>query len=225
MAGARTARTGVPRVWLSRVCFLAKHHTRYANTTHGSRVWWRVWGLPYGVTPHPHAAHTHCPLGAAPRPNATHAKATHGNAGSARSVRCASGVALARGTLQPHMPTATKQPCRHPGCRRLVHVGGTGRCTAHQRAARRAQDAARPAWYAWYGEAWWRRESKLFLRANPVCMCGCGQPANVVDHDPPHKGDRAAFMDAARWRPMTKRCHDRKTYRQDGAFGKEATRT
>jgi 5-methylcytosine-specific restriction protein A len=74
-------------------------------------------------------------------------------------------------------------------------------------------------------DARWRKESKLFLRAHPMCQCkdchGHGKPAEVVDHVIPHRGDRALFWSAWNWQPMAKACHDRKTVLEDGGFGKD----
>lgn len=60
----------------------------------------------------------------------------------------------------------------------------------------------------------WQKARAAFLARNPLCRCiECVRlkrvrAANVVDHDPPHRGDPAAFWDAARWVPLNKRCHD-----------------
>lgn len=60
----------------------------------------------------------------------------------------------------------------------------------------------------------WQRARAAFLAAHPLCKCfECKRldrvrAANVVDHDPPHRGDRAAFWDRSRWVALNKRCHD-----------------
>jgi 5-methylcytosine-specific restriction enzyme A len=59
----------------------------------------------------------------------------------------------------------------------------------------------------------------MYLRANPLCECGCQQPATVVDHKKPHNGDRALMYAWDNLQSMTKACHDRKTASQDGGFG------
>ena len=61
----------------------------------------------------------------------------------------------------------------------------------------------------------WRRESKRFLRNNPLCV-ECGRqgivvPAVVVDHIIPHKGDMAKFWDMDNWQGLCAECHNRKT--------------
>lgn len=89
-----------------------------------------------------------------------------------------------------------------------------------------------------YGSRW-AKARETFLRQRPLCECdecqalGRLEPATVVDHITPHKlkaaldgGDadavRAAqvlFWDSGNWMPMAKRCHDKKTAREDGGFG------
>lgn len=44
--------------------------------------------------------------------------------------------------------------------------------------------------------------------------------ASVVDHRRPHRGDMKLFWDRNNWQSMAKECHDRKTAREDGGFGK-----
>jgi len=67
----------------------------------------------------------------------------------------------------------------------------------------------------------WQQASKEFLAQprNRLCACGCGQVADVVDHIIPHKGNMSLFWDRTNWQPMNRRCHSRKTARQDGGFG------
>lgn len=71
----------------------------------------------------------------------------------------------------------------------------------------------------------WRRARLSYLAEHPLCECeeckrlGRELPAEVVDHIIPHKGDKALFWDRNNWQAMNKRCHDRKTAREDGGFG------
>ncbi len=77
-------------------------------------------------------------------------------------------------------------------------------------AARRGYDAA------------WRRARLSFLAEHPLCeTCrGAGrlEPATVVDHVVPHRGDRVLFWDVGNWAASCKRCHDAKTARE-GRWG------
>ena len=74
-----------------------------------------------------------------------------------------------------------------------------------------------------YGRKW-KKLSKLFLMANPLCLrCkrdGRVTMATIVHHVIPHRGDETLFWDRSNWQAMAKACHDRKTAREDGAFGR-----
>ena|SRR5687767_5225131 len=58
----------------------------------------------------------------------------------------------------------------------------------------------------------WDKAAKLYRRANPLCV-GCLalgriEPATLVDHIEPHKGDQARFNDQANWQSSCKWHHD-----------------
>lgn len=69
-----------------------------------------------------------------------------------------------------------------------------------------------------YGRRW-QRLRQAFLAQNPLCACGCGYPATVVDHKRPHNGNDALLYDWDNLQAMAKPCHDRKTAALDGGFG------
>lgn len=69
----------------------------------------------------------------------------------------------------------------------------------------------------------WRNGRLRHLREHPLCVA-CRGIAQVVDHEPPHKGNEAAFFDESTWVSLCKRCHDAKTAKHDGGFG-NAVRT
>lgn len=71
-----------------------------------------------------------------------------------------------------------------------------------------------------YGRQW-QALRRAYLAAHPVCECGCGYPATVVDHRVPHNGDRALMYAWDNLQAMTKPCHDRKTATHDGGFGNQ----
>lgn len=76
---------------------------------------------------------------------------------------------------------------------------------------------------AWYRDARWHRRRAAQLRDHPSCV-DCGAGATHADHDPPHKGDEAAFFTG----PLKSRCascHNRKTARYDGGFGNPVRHT
>lgn len=100
--------------------------------------------------------------------------------------------------------------------------------TAARRESQRLYDRTRannPA-RALYGTAQWQKLRKAKLTANPLCECDfCTAhkrvtPATVVDHKIPHKGDRGLFFDYSNLQSLGKNCHDSKTAREDGGFGR-----
>lgn len=124
------------------------------------------------------------------------------------------------------MPTAAPRPCSAAGCGVLVH-DGSGRCEKHRKAGRQAMDERRGS-SAERGYSYaWQKARAGFLRNHPLCKAhddkGEVVPATVVDHIVPHRGDRALFWDSSNWQPLCKRCHDIKTAREDGAFGRLPT--
>lgn len=48
---------------------------------------------------------------------------------------------------------------------------------------------------------------------------GILRAATVVDHIKPHKGDMEVFWDLSNWQGLCEPCHNKKTAREDGAFG------
>jgi len=68
----------------------------------------------------------------------------------------------------------------------------------------------------------WARESKAFLAAlgNPLCACGCGRPADMVDHIRAPKGDMRLFWDRSNWQPYNGVCNRRKNIKSEGGFGR-----
>ena len=48
------------------------------------------------------------------------------------------------------------------------------------------------------------------------CMAeGRYVPATVVDHIQPHRGNTVLMWDESNWQALCKRCHDRKTRKED----------
>ncbi len=108
------------------------------------------------------------------------------------------------------MPCRPPSPCGTPGCAELVHGGG--RCPKHKREQQCDHDRERPNSTArGYGRRW-RKASKAFLAANPLCVfCerrGRVTAATVVDHIVPHRGNARAFWNRDQWQPLCKPCHD-----------------
>src|SRR4051794_6169557 len=91
-------------------------------------------------------------------------------------------------------------------------------------AARTRQHRAQPERHRLYGHKW-RVASKAYLVKHPWCArCMADKwehhTAQVVDHKQPHRGDLGLFWDSSNWQPLCKECHDRKTAREDGGFGR-----
>jgi len=72
-------------------------------------------------------------------------------------------------------------------------------------------------------DARWRQARRAYLRTNPLCVeclkMGIVKSAKIVDHIKPHKGNMDLFWDEANWQSLCERCHNKKTAREDGAFG------
>lgn len=118
------------------------------------------------------------------------------------------------GTEVTDMPYKPKVSCRHPCCPNLVPAGQKY-CEEHKALQ---PEESRSAATKGYG-ARWRLESKKFLALHPLCEeClkeGKATPATVVDHIVPHQGDPKLFWDRSNWQALYKRCHDKKTRRDD----------
>jgi hypothetical protein len=71
---------------------------------------------------------------------------------------------------------------------------------------------ANPEFKRLYNSARWKRLRAAQLAASPLCaMCvklGRVNPAGVVDHKRPHRGDEELFFDAANLQSLCKLCHD-----------------
>lgn len=101
-------------------------------------------------------------------------------------------------------------------CGRLNPKGQRCPCkTARDAAYEQARGSATERGY----DGAWRKASKAFLAAHPVCV-SCDKSATLVDHVTAHKGDRVLFWDRSNWQPMCASCHGRKTVREDGGWGK-----
>jgi 5-methylcytosine-specific restriction protein A len=94
-------------------------------------------------------------------------------------------------------------------------------CETHAREKANRYDASRrhEDWRQLYHEARWRRERARWLRKQAHLLCiyclaeGRTTPANSIDHDPPHDGDRVKFYDRSTWRPSCVSCNARRARR------------
>ena len=112
------------------------------------------------------------------------------------------------------MPIKLKVPCKHPGCPVLI-LSGTKYCEKH--AALHPEEVRSAAGRGY--DSRWRKARRQFLQKHPLCVeCqkeGRYVKATVVDHIVPHRGNDKLFWDRSNWQPLCKRCHDRKTRRED----------
>ncbi len=71
------------------------------------------------------------------------------------------------------------------------------------------------------GYTWrWRRYRLTFLREHPLCV-RCGYAAEHVDHIVPVAGaDDPGFWDETNHQALCARCHNEKTAKEDGGFGR-----
>lgn len=101
------------------------------------------------------------------------------------------------------------------------HVVATGQPCPCQIARKREAEQRRPSARARGYDGKWERESRAFLvlPEHRLCACGCGRPAEVVDHKIAHKGDPRLFWNRSNWQPMARGCNSRKAVREEGAFG------
>lgn len=72
--------------------------------------------------------------------------------------------------------------------------------------ANKARPSARERGYT----SKWERESRAFLARpeNRLCACGCGRPAEVVDHIKQHKRDPKLFWSRKNWQALSAHCHN-----------------
>ena len=103
------------------------------------------------------------------------------------------------------------RPPRICTCGRVVPSGT--RCACEQR-RRALTDRRRPtARERGYTSAWEKARAG-FLKSHPTCT-RCGDPATVVDHITPHRGNKALFWDKANWQPLCTPCHSRHKQREE----------
>lgn len=112
------------------------------------------------------------------------------------------------------------KPCAHPGCGVLVR--GESRCAKHKKVANELKERNRETSAKRGYNSAWRRARAGYLAKHPLCVkcqaAGRVEPATVVDHIIPHRGDKELFWDKLNWQPLCKRCHDHKTATEDGGF-------
>jgi 5-methylcytosine-specific restriction enzyme A len=113
------------------------------------------------------------------------------------------------------MPSRPFKPCSKIGCPRLSR---DKYCDEHKQLTISYDNHRGTAAKRGYG-AKWRRARAGYLSQNQICV-RCGDIATVVDHIIPHKGNMELFWSVSNWQSLCKKCHDRKTVKEDGGFGR-----
>lgn len=106
--------------------------------------------------------------------------------------------------------------CPTPGCNNLSREG---KCTECVVVSERERGNSNSRGYNWS----WRRARLMFLRRNPLCVDPFGihakenhiEPATLVDHIIPHKGDREKFWNKDNLQSLCASCHCRKTFSEN----------
>jgi 5-methylcytosine-specific restriction enzyme A len=107
------------------------------------------------------------------------------------------------------------KPPRICSCGNIVPHGELCTCQRKAKQERNARhDARRPSARARGYNHEWRKARAEYLQAHPYCRM-CGNPASVVDHVIPHRGDKRLFWHRANWQPLCQPCHDSVKQRQE----------
>lgn len=104
------------------------------------------------------------------------------------------------------------KPCRNIRCKQLTKSGYCDNCKI-------SKPQTRPNANKRGYDGKWRKESKMYLQANPLCV-HCQQQGKIVlaecvDHIVPHKGNMRLFWDVSNWQSLCNSCHSRKTVKED----------
>lgn len=108
-------------------------------------------------------------------------------------------------------PRKLPTPCNYPNCPNLTH---DRYCDEHKGQADAHRGTAAERGY----DARWRKYRKWFLKRNPLCVeClkeGRTEPATVVDHVTPHRGDMELFWDTSNHAALCLSHHNAKSARE-----------
>ncbi|TPW26386.1 HNH endonuclease signature motif containing protein [Pararhizobium mangrovi] len=100
-------------------------------------------------------------------------------------------------------------------CGNVVPAGERCACQIARARARKARhDARRPNARARGYNRRWEAARRDYLDAFPFCR-RCGNPATIVDHITPHRGDDRLFWDRSNWQPLCAPCHNRHKQREE----------
>ena len=108
------------------------------------------------------------------------------------------------------MPYRMKRKCNKIGCKKLTY---NSYCEEHAKQVYKERDSYRQTAQERGYTSMWVRNSKQFLKENPLCeICYEAHrltPATVVHHRIDHKGDQELFWDVSNWQALCKQCHDK----------------
>ena len=104
------------------------------------------------------------------------------------------------------MPSRAPSVCGLCGKAHLV----TDRCApalAREKERKARHDETRPTARERGYDSKWDRARADFLTEHPKCAV-CGEPATVVDHVVPHRGDMKLFWRRSNWQALCRRHHN-----------------
>jgi 5-methylcytosine-specific restriction protein A len=108
------------------------------------------------------------------------------------------------------------------GCPELIRDGRY--CERHKKETAKQIDDRRGTAVSRGYDGRWQKARHSYLLHHPLCVTcqaeGRIKAANVVDHIIPHKGDKQVFWDISNWQSLCKQCHDIKTAKEDGRWGR-----
>ncbi|MCP4748105.1 MAG: HNH endonuclease [Desulfobacteraceae bacterium] len=115
------------------------------------------------------------------------------------------------------MPWAPKRTCASSYCPNLVDYGYCDECQAKRAKTKPRGRDRRPNSAKRGYDHRWRAARHRFLAKHPLC-CRCRshsriEPATVVDHKIPHRGDMRLFWNSNNWQALCEGCHNAKTAR------------
>jgi 5-methylcytosine-specific restriction protein A len=113
-----------------------------------------------------------------------------------------------------------KHLCKAVGCGRIVE-SKSSYCPLHEYKQREDDERKmkwlsgqsfkyREPWHEWYNTTRWRKLRDTIIKSNPECVV-CGNPATVIDHIVPHRGQEELFFDESNLQALCSRCHKDKT--------------
>lgn len=106
------------------------------------------------------------------------------------------------------------------GCGAIVAADQLCQCQIERQRDRKARhDRNRPNSRQRGYTREWEKARAEFLTLHPFCAM-CGNPADLVDHVTPHRGDKALFWNWNNWASLCTHCHSSKKQRIERAEAK-----